>query len=268
MAAAYRPRNRSGPTAQSGNVLEIVLGDGRRLLADLFFVKADAYFHRGYYPSVFDPVQAFETPHVQESTEKHEVSDGHQHEEEHAREMDFLGQPKDWIDRFGRHFYVSQHVHFDRPEEAKELLPWLRFSAELDPHRVETYIIAAFWLRTQLHREDEAMRFLREGWRANPDSYAILLELGRLFYQNRKDAIRARNVWELACANGRHREANRPEPTCFTRKLSRTWLTWKSGLSPRAMHLLPGTTAKKYRLPRYHSEADRGKKSEVAQPPK
>ena len=71
---------------------------------------------------------------------------------------------------------------------------------------------AAFWLRTQLHREDEAVRFLREGWRANPDSYAILLELGRLFYQNRKDAIRARNVWELALRKWQAQEANRPEP--------------------------------------------------------
>jgi len=31
-----------------------LLGDGRRLFANHFFIMADVYFHSGYYPSVFD----------------------------------------------------------------------------------------------------------------------------------------------------------------------------------------------------------------------
>jgi hypothetical protein len=37
---------------------------------------------------------------------------------------------------------------------------------------------------------------LHEGLRDNPDSYDILYELGRLYYESYHDTTRARNVWE------------------------------------------------------------------------
>ena len=54
---------------------------------------------------------------------------------------------------------------------------------------------------------DEAEQFLRAGWRANPDSYEILFELGRVFDENRGDFQRARNVWELALSKWHERSA-------------------------------------------------------------
>ena len=74
---------------------------------------------------------------------------------------DFLGQPKDWIDSFSRHFYPSEHRHLgehkgghhegenEESGRERELLPWLKLAATLDPERPETYIVASFWLRTQ-----------------------------------------------------------------------------------------------------------------------
>src|SRR5882762_7339173 len=53
-----------GNRTQSADVLSVMLGDGRRIFAQHFFVKADAYFHSGYYPSVFDNREAFQTPHM------------------------------------------------------------------------------------------------------------------------------------------------------------------------------------------------------------
>src|SRR5262249_23654649 len=38
----------------SDHLLQVLLGDGRELLANHLFVKADVYFHSGYYPSIFD----------------------------------------------------------------------------------------------------------------------------------------------------------------------------------------------------------------------
>ena len=35
---------------------------------------------------------------------------------------------------------------------------------------------------------------LRDGLRANPDSYEILLELGKYYNETKKDPVRARNV--------------------------------------------------------------------------
>ncbi|MDB6110789.1 MAG: hypothetical protein JWR69_2539 [Pedosphaera sp.] len=182
--------------AQSDNFLNVLLGDGRRMFANHFFVKADIYFHSGYYPSIFEQAarQSIDTKHMTE--EPHDEKD-EKEEHEHEQTMNFLGAPKDWIDRFGRHFYPSSHSHLEKPGDAREILPWLRLSADMDPERIETYTVAAFWLRKRLGKVDEAEQFLREGLRANPTSSEILFELGQLYFENRHDPVRARNLWEL-----------------------------------------------------------------------
>src|SRR5438876_2486959 len=207
LATALQPwhQNWAGGRAQSGSLLDVVLGDSRQLFANHFFVRADVYFHSGYYASVFDQAIGG-APHVAAARDEaaHTEED---HENEPAEEAGFLGPPRDWIDRFGRHFYPSHHSHLDKPGAAREILPWLRIAADLDPHKVETYTVAAYWLRQRLNKVDEAEQFLREGWRANPDSYEILFELGRVFDENRQDPRRARNVWELALRKWQERSA-------------------------------------------------------------
>jgi tetratricopeptide (TPR) repeat protein len=90
-------------------------------------------------------------------------------------------------------------------------LPWLRLSADLDPQRIETYTVAAYWLRGHLGKVDEAEQFLREGLRANPTSYEILFELGMLYSENHHDTNRARNLWELALRRWQDQDAvNKP----------------------------------------------------------
>src|ERR1700743_1570779 len=134
-----------------GGFLASVLGDGRHLFANHFFVKADVYFHSGYYPSIFEQARRAQL-NAKHMMEEHDHDHDHEspEEEEHEKAMDFLGQPKDWIAPFCRHFCPATHSHLDKPGEAKEILPWLRLSAELDPSQVDTYIVGAFWLRKQL----------------------------------------------------------------------------------------------------------------------
>lgn len=189
--------------AASGSVLRVLLGEGRRLFANHFFVRADVYFHSGYYPSIFDQV-AKPAPTAMAG----DRGQGADHAAEHERQMAFLGQPRDWIERFGRHFRITEHTHLEHGQE-REMLPWLRLSAELDPQRVQTYTVAAYWLRTRLGRVTEARDFLREGLRHNPDSYEILFELGRLYHENERDPARARNLWELALRRWNEREGRK-----------------------------------------------------------
>ena len=209
-------RDWGGNRAESANILTVALGDSRRLFAKHFYVKADAYFHSGYYPTIYDARPETDELHMAAATAPAP--------EKHEEEPDFLGKPKDWLDAFSRHFYPSTHRHLGEahepgnhpddkivPGEQREILPWLRLSANLDPERPETYIIASFWLRS-LGKLDEAEHFLREGLQANPSHYEILLELGQIYSQNRKDPVRARNVWELALRNWREKEAAKPEP--------------------------------------------------------
>jgi tetratricopeptide (TPR) repeat protein len=183
------PHWSKGP--QSADVLKVLLGDGRRLFANHFFVQADVSFHSGYYPSIFD--QAAQAP---KDARHLTAKEGEPAAEEHEKRFNFLGPPRDWIERFGRHFEITSHTHLEGKHE-NEILPWLKMSAELDPQKVDTYTVAAYWLR-DLGKTKEAEDFLREGLRNNPDSYEILFELGCLYSENFHDPARARNVWDLA----------------------------------------------------------------------
>ena len=191
LAASLEPRaatwsNRS----QSDNVFGLLFGDGRRLFANQFFTMADVYFHSGYYPSIFD---------LREEGPKEIVAESHGHTDSPEDEIkeDFLGKPKDWIDRFGRHFRVTEHTHLVHSNE-REILPWLRLAADMDPQKIETYTVGAYFMCQHLDQPREAESFLREGLRANPGNYEILFGLGRIYYDNYHDNNRARNVWQLA----------------------------------------------------------------------
>ena len=189
-----------GSRSQSGDPLDVLLGSSRRMFAGYFYRKADVYYHSGYYPSIFDNNQAFETPHMAADT-------GAVNSNNKGDEESFRSPPRDWLDAFSRHFYPNRHTHLDEggptgdlstSADVREILPWLKLSADLDPNNVQTYTVTAYWLRTQMHKVAEADAFLHEGLRNNPDSYDILFELGRLYYEDYHDTNRARNVWELA----------------------------------------------------------------------
>jgi tetratricopeptide (TPR) repeat protein len=193
--------------AQSDNILKVLLGDGRRLFANHFFIQADISYHSGYYPSIFDQA------HAPKDTRHLTSKEGEPAAEEHEKQMNFLGPPRDWIERFGRHFIITDHTHLQGHNE-REMLPWLKISAELDPEKIETYTVAAYWLR-DMGRVKEAEDFLREGLRNNPDCFEILFELGRLYAENHHDPARARNAWELGLRKWSEQEAAGKKPDLF-----------------------------------------------------
>jgi len=224
-----------GNRGKSANLLQTALGDGRKLFARHVYAKADAYFHNGYYPSLFDRTNDVKEGRLSQSA-------GLSKDEHNCDEH--LGKPLDWIDAFSRHFYPSRHSHLgeslcghdaDHGEhegcehcahcaqcesdkksgDEREILPWLRFSAELDPENVQTYVVCSFWLRGALGKAEEAEQFLRMGLRANPGDYELLFELGRIYNEDRKDPSRARNVWELGLKNWRQREPGKEQPNIF-----------------------------------------------------
>lgn len=233
LAAWLQPRVLawSGRQPEQFDLLAVLMGDSRRLFANHFFIKADVYFHSGFYPSVFHNREAFQTAHIAEDAG---VMAGKNEGDEH----DFMGKPRDWIERLSRNFFPADHTHLDQggahgrhhnhdhphphaPGEIsesgdiREILPWLRTAATLDPHRIETYTVSAYWLRQRMKKVDEAEQFLRIGLNANPQSPEVLFELGRLYAENRQDFTRARNLWELAARYWRERSAAGLEPDPF-----------------------------------------------------
>ena len=204
LAADLQPQFTVWPGSRAdGDVFKILLGDSRKLFANEFYVKADAYYHSGFYPTIFDNNEAFKTAHMAEDT-------GAVRSKNHGEEENFMGPPRDWIDAFGRHFFPDRHTHLDEggpnddlssSSEVREILPWLKLSTDLDPQNVQNYTVTAYWLRERMHRADEAHEVLLEGLRQNPGSCDILYELGRLYAESNHDTNRAVNVWNAAARN-------------------------------------------------------------------
>lgn len=179
-----------------GNIFD----DSRVLFANSAYVTADEYYHSGYYPTIFDNNQAFETPHMAEDT-------GAVASRNSGDETGFMGPPRDWLDAFGRHFIPNRHTHLDEggptgdlstSSKVSEILPWLKLSAELDPGDVKTFVVTAFWLRTRLNQNAQAEQVLREGLRYNPGDPQLLFELGRVYFETYHNIPHARTIWEAA----------------------------------------------------------------------
>lgn len=189
-----------GNRADSWNPLDVFIGSGQRLFAESFYREADVYYHSGYYPTIYDNREAFQTEHIGEDT-------GAVASRNHGDEIGFLGRPLDIIDSFGRHFYPSRHTHLDEGGPAgdlstsyrvAEILPWLKIASKLDPEDVKTYLVMAYWLRSKLNQVSDAERVLRAGLRNNPGNPQLLFELGRIDFDNYHDRAGARSVWQAA----------------------------------------------------------------------
>jgi tetratricopeptide (TPR) repeat protein len=205
---------------QSDNFFSLLFGDASRIFANSSFVEADAYYHSGYYPTIFDNNEAFRTPHMAEDT-------GAVASHNHGEEEGFMGPPRDWVDAFGRQFIPNRHTHLDEggpsddlstSKKVREILPWLKLSAELDPENIKTYVVTAFWLRTKLNQVPEAEQVLREGLRHNPDNAQLLFELGRIYFENYHNPVQARNIWEAALRSWARQEPGVPQ----SKRLERT----------------------------------------------
>ncbi len=222
LAVCLQPRiwSWSGNDTFSAGAMKILFGGGRQSLAGLFYRQADVTLHSGYYPSIFSQAQIEEeneddVTHSGSADHDHALAKDSQREpsvgNRVAEDGGFMEKPADWIEGFGRHFMITEHTHLEG-QGTREILPWLRISADLDPHNVLTYTVAAYWLRKELRETDKAEQFLREGLRVNPDSYEILFELGCLYDEARHDPTRASNIWQLALRRWSEKEKNQKDP--------------------------------------------------------
>lgn len=217
----------SSPLVQrsSGSVTQMLIGDSRRILAGFLISKADLYFHRGFYPSIFDRPDTEEDNHLAETVSGHLEHHENESAEEHARHTKPTSSLEksrikgdDPIARFGKHFQPA-HAHMNASGgEKRELLPWLKLAIEMDPNRVEFYPVAAYWLRTELNKPLEARSLLREGLRQNPNHFLLLAELGRLYLEDQKQPDQARILLIAALKQWEIVEKSSPSPDVATRQ--------------------------------------------------
>jgi len=207
LATLFVPRAASwNGQSQSDNVFKLLFGEGRRLFGNEMFIMADAYFHSGYYPSIFDrPVTDHDVAERSEGTTGNEDSTSD----------DFLGPPPDWIAALDREFVPNRHTHLntggptgdERNSSVEEILPWLKLATDMNPQYVDAYRVGYYWL-SRLHKPEDARDFLLEGVRNNPGSSELLFDLGTLYNKDFHDANRARNVWLAAWRTWQARDTN------------------------------------------------------------
>lgn len=230
--------------SRSENVFKLLFGEGRRLFGNEMFVMADAYFHSGYYPSIFDrPVK------------EHDVAErgAGKGEKEDSTSEDFLGPPPDWIAALDRHFVPNRHTHLstggpsghEKSASVQEILPWLKLATDMNPQYIEAYRVGYYWLY-RLHKPEQARDFLLEGLRNNPGNPGLLFDLGWLYHKDFHDPNRARNVWQAAlrCWQSQSEKVRRSveaKRLCDNITINLAHLEEKAGNWPQALKYLEMT---------------------------
>lgn len=103
-------------------------------------------------------------------------------------------------------FLLTDHYHHEREERVRwdedaVTLPLHRLVTALDPKFEQAYDFGAYQLGVNLKNHREAIKFLLEGLRYNPDSYILHFTMGDIFYFRREfeSALRYHiRAWELA----------------------------------------------------------------------
>ncbi|MDP8299828.1 MAG: tetratricopeptide repeat protein [Candidatus Tantalella remota] len=151
------------------------LGEGRSIVSSLSILQADRYFHGGvgHFSDEHEKGIAIaeQDPKIGESPDEHILTD--------LSPFNILFRLSDEID-------VTEHVHL-HGDQVKEIIPWLYYAAEIDPHNIQAYVLTGFYVCDRLGKVDQSIAFLQEGLRRNPDSWELNAELGRIYFQHIKN---------------------------------------------------------------------------------
>jgi hypothetical protein len=175
-----QPRNRQ--------FLQPVLGDSSRMFANSFFVKADAYYHSGYYPTIFDNNSAFQTRTWPRTPARSPATTT-------ATRRVFWGRRATGLTPLAaisfptatRIWTKAARGDLSGSEEVREILPWLKLSAELDPENIQTYTVTAFWLRERMNKVRRSRASFARRLAQQSRQLRILFELGRLYFESYHD---------------------------------------------------------------------------------
>ena len=136
------------PTS-GASIIDRVFGTTRVAMGAHFYMEADRYFHLGV---------GHKPPHI------------------------YKGIFYPWAEAI----QPTGHVH-PRDREINEILPWLRVATALDPHNVDAFLNAAYWISGQGGRSDLGEAIFLEAQRYNPDDYRIFQEKGLYYVREKKD---------------------------------------------------------------------------------
>lgn len=164
------------------DILFKTIGEAKVLLSDISYITADIYFHGG--------IGGFTEEKGDGGVSHPEMAPGP------AKEC--ISFPRfNLLAALAQKIEVHRHIHLSGTE-AKETLPWFYYAARLNPNNIEAYVVGAYWAGTKLDRPNEAIKFLREGLRHNPDSWRLYAEIGNIYRKSKRDYEKAITYYEKA----------------------------------------------------------------------
>ncbi|MCK4852508.1 MAG: hypothetical protein KAS86_05265, partial [Candidatus Omnitrophica bacterium] len=124
------------------------LGEGRSILSNLSILQADLYLHGGVghfhedhpHGMAISDKGAEKPLHIHKGREHIDPAD-HEHAEKGLSEPGRFNV----LLRIARAAEITEHIHLGR-DEIQEVVPWLYYSAKIDPHNVLAYTLAGYWL--------------------------------------------------------------------------------------------------------------------------
>jgi tetratricopeptide (TPR) repeat protein len=154
-------------------------------VAETIWAKTEEYLHNGIGKGLDEPGSNCGEQH----DERHHHT---QHEDDWKGPLRNLArQMRPWADHHLEH----------APTE--ELLPWFRVIAWCNPHFVQVYVDGAYILSWESKRPREAVEFLRQGLRLNPEAIQLYTALGDLYLYNLKKGREAYPYYVAAYEIGR-----------------------------------------------------------------
>ncbi len=154
------------------------LGEGRSIVSSLSVLQADRYFHGGV-----EHIQCGHEKGIAIAQRDIEHYEQHKHESNSGAP----GRSKyNILLNISRALEITDHVHL-HGDQLKEIIPWLYYAAEIDPHNERAYVLTGFYLCDRLGKVDQAIAFLRKGLSKNPGSWEINAELGRIYFEHVKN---------------------------------------------------------------------------------
>ncbi|MCD6384182.1 hypothetical protein J7M23_00240 [Candidatus Sumerlaeota bacterium] len=199
--ASYTPQD-IRPVQQSA--LARIFQEFRLTVGDILWLKTDEYIHSGVIYRSMTPEEILRQEALKrresgkEENHHHEHSHGEgedehfslnkvmgygAHHHEHVipviphKDVDFRGILGD-IERAVKPYTPTHIPH----KGLNELIPWYRLMTLANPHHIRGYVVGAYFIYTYGKRPKEALKFLQEGERNNPQSPEIKEALGRFYF--------------------------------------------------------------------------------------
>ena len=188
--AGGRSRNVEARQERNSSSVGLMLGEFRTSMSDILLLKTERYLHSGigYTPHVNKQLlsttaktEAYDE-HQNESCGTHEGCSGN-HDEAGGSTTLIKPPSKDYRGLIG-HLHREVKPWRDPSEheahtDGTQVLPWFRVMTMSDPHYVRGYTLGGYWLNR--FAPEEAVPFLIEGIKNNPDAFQVHLMLGQAY---------------------------------------------------------------------------------------